>query len=257
MKENKEYTIQQLSRLAGVSTRTLRYYDQIGLLPPLRVTPASYRMYGQEQVDLLQQILLYRELGMELKEIAAIIHAPSFHRLCALDTHLEKLLQKQQALAAMIYTVRQTIAAEKGEIVMTNAEKFQCFKQEKIDQNEKQYGGEIRQKYGEAAVEKSNEKFLSLSQEEYACMEDLGRQILHLLEQAVKEKQSPSSPVGLHIAQLHKQWLAFTWPKYTKEAHAGLAQMYTADPRFTAYYDKACPGCAQFLCDAIMAFTQQ
>lgn len=254
--EQQEYTILQLSKLACVSTRTLRYYDEIGLLHPRRVSQANYRIYGQEQVDLLQQILFYRELGMELKDICHLIHSPNFDRLSALRTHLEKLQERQEYLSNMVHTVQQTIAALEGEYNMTDAEKFECFKKEQVRQNEEKYGKEIREKYGDSAIDQSNAKRLSLTQEQYRSMELLGQQILDLLKEAVENGLDPAGDEGQKIAQLHKEWLSYSWGQYSKEAHAGLAQMYVADPRFTAYYDKACSGCAQFLCDAITAYTR-
>ncbi len=87
-----EYTVQKLARLAGISPRTLRYYDEIGLLKPARINSSGYRIYGQEEVDRLQQILFYRELAVNLKDIRNILDSPSFNRTRALQDHRSKLL---------------------------------------------------------------------------------------------------------------------------------------------------------------------
>ena len=100
-----------------------------------------------------------------------------------------------------------------------------------------------------------NEKFSKLTREEYARMEELGAEIRARLEGAVAAGLDPAGEEGRALAALHRDWLAFTWPSYSPQAHAGLAEGYVADPRFTAYYDRGRPGCAAFLRDAILAYT--
>lgn len=151
-----EYTVQKLGSLAGVSTRTLRYYDEIGILKPARINSSGYRIYGQAEVDRLQQILFYRELGVNLDSIKDIVTAPSFDSGNALKVHREKLLEKRQQLDILIANVDKTIALTEGRITMSDKEKFEGFKQKMIDENEKKYGKEIREKYGKDTVEKSN-----------------------------------------------------------------------------------------------------
>ncbi len=96
--EKMEYTIQKLGQLAGISTRTLRYYDEIGILKPARINSSGYRIYGQKEVDLLQQILFYRALDIELDTIKKIITAPGFDGIRALGEHHTKLLEKRKQL---------------------------------------------------------------------------------------------------------------------------------------------------------------
>ena len=249
-----EYTVKALAQIAGVSARTLRYYDQIGLLPPARVSTSGYRIYGQAQVDTLQQILFYRELGMPLEEIKQLISNPDYDSLVALERYREELRRRQERLSALIGNVDKTILARKGLTKMNDKEKFEGFKKELIDQNEKQYGTEIREKYGEQTVEQSNRKMMNLSQEAYDRMQKTGEEINRLLEQAVRGNADPAGEEGRKIAALHKEWLGFSWPQYSPEAHAGLTQMYVDDERFTAYYDKHVKGCAAFLRQAVLAW---
>lgn len=136
---------------------------------------------------------------------------------------------------------------------MTDSEKFEGFKKKLADENENTYGVETRKLYGDETVDESNAKLMHLTKEQYDAMQTLGAAINAALRAAVKNGEKPSAQEGRRIAQMHKEWLAFTWPKYSAEAHRALAQMYTADERFTAYYDEEQPGCAQFLCDAIQA----
>ncbi|HRU40998.1 MAG TPA: MerR family transcriptional regulator, partial [Candidatus Diapherotrites archaeon] len=132
-----EYTVQKLGKLAGVSTRTLRYYDEIGILKPARINSSGYRIYGQKEVDMLQQILFYRELGVSLDSIREIVTAPSFDGAKALREHHRKLLEKREQLNLLIANVEKTIALTEGRTIMTDKEKFEGFKQKLLDDNEK------------------------------------------------------------------------------------------------------------------------
>ena len=249
-----EYTVQKLAKITGVSARTLRYYDQIGLLCPARTSSNGYRIYGQTEVDRLQQILFYRELGMELANISAVLSDPDFDRLSALRRHLSALLLWQEQIACLITTVHKTIQTEMRESTMTDQEKFEGFKTKLLTENETRYGKEMKEKYGEDIVHQSNAKMMKLTREQYDQMESLGQAILGKLETAVQEKLSPESEAGQAVAQMHKEWLHFTWKSYTPEAHRSLGETYVMDERFTAYYDKSVPGCAAFLHSAICAW---
>ena len=251
-----EYTIQRLASLAGVSTRTLRYYDEIGILKPARINSSGYRIYGQEEVNRLQQILFYRELGVGLDSIKEIVTAPSFDGAKALREHREKLLEKREQLDLLIANVDKTIAFTEERITMSNKEKFEGFKKKIVEDNEKKYGKEIREKYGKESVKASKAKVMNMTEEEYQEVTALAEQLLTTLAEAFKTGD-PAGEVAQKAAYLHKQWLTYYWKEYSKEAHAGLAQMYVDDERFTAYYDKEQPGTAVFLRDAIHIYTGQ
>ncbi|MFB3165411.1 MerR family transcriptional regulator [Neobacillus sp. 179-J 1A1 HS] len=251
-----EYTIQKLASLAGVSTRTLRYYDEIGILKPARINSSGYRIYGQEEVNRLQQILFYRELGVGLDSIKEIVTAPTFDGAKALREHREKLLEKREQLDLLITNVDKTIALTEGRITMSNKEKFEGFKKKMVEDNEKKYGKEIRDKYGKENVEASNAKVMNMTEEQYQEVTALAEQIHTTLAEAFKIGD-PAGELAQKAADLHKQWLTYYWKDYSKEAHAGLAQMYVDDERFTAYYDKEQPGTAVFLRDAIHIYTGQ
>ncbi len=250
-----EYTVKQLGDLAGVSGRTLRYYDQIDLLKPAWINEAGYRIYSSGEVDRLQQILFYRELGVDLNTIKELLDSPEFQAKEALLDHREQLLEKRERLDLLINNVEQTLAALEGGRPMTDKEKFVGFKEKLIQENEEKYGEEIREKYGEETVEASNAKLMELTEEQFAEMQRLATEIIDSLVLAV-DKDDPVGEEGQRIAELHRKWLSFTWKEYSKEAHAGLAEMYVADERFTAYYDQHKEGAAKFLRDAIVAYTQ-
>lgn len=250
-----EYTIQKLAQLAGVSTRTLRYYDEVGLLKPARLSSSGYRIYGSKEVDRLQQILFYRTLDVGIDEIKQILLDPSYDELKALNQHYHKLLEKRAHLDLIIENVQLTIASKKGEKKMSNQDKFKGLKQQLLKENEQKYGDELRQTYGNKKIEASNKQFANLSEEAFNEMKQLGEDILEKLSIAM-QSNDPQGVLAQEVAKMHHRWLTYTWSSYSKEAHAGLAQMYVADERFTSYYDDAvCPGAAQFLCDAILCYT--
>lgn len=246
-----EYTIQKLAKLAGISTRTLRYYDEIGLLRPARVNASGYRIYGTKEVDALQQILFYKEMGLELGQIKEAVHKPDFDNLTTLREHLKRLEEKRHQIDLLIANVTKTIGKEEGRNQMSDKEKFEGFKKELIEKNEKKYGAEIRGKYGNDMVEESNVRLMGLSEEQYNRMQELGEEIQALLEESVRNHEYVEDEIGEKVAMLHKEWLGFTWPTYSPQAHRGLVQMYTADERFKVYYDKNVEGCAEFLKRAV------
>lgn len=234
-----EYTIRKLAEMAGVSTRTLRYYDEIGLLKPCRVNSSGYRIYGEKEVDILQQILLYRSMDINLDEIKNIISNPSFDICQSLIEHRKSLISRRNQLDQLILTVEKTIEYKKGEINMSNKEKFEGFKKESLDKNEIKYGKEIRDKYGKETIEASNKKFMNMSEEDFNKMNKIEEEIFKGLLEVV-ENGDLDSKAARDVYENHKRWLGFTWISYSKEAHIGLAEMYVADERFAKYYnDKA------------------
>jgi DNA-binding transcriptional MerR regulator len=251
-----EYTVQKLACMAGISTRTLRYYDEIGILKPARTNSSGYRIYGEREVDLLQQILFYREMGLSLEKIGEIVTKPGFDMAEALSAHRKKLLIKRGQLDLLISNIDKTIASMKGEIFMSDKEKFEGFKKKMVDENEEKYGREVRENFGNEAVDKSNAKLMGMSEEKYAETTRLAEEIIETLKEAMKTG-NPAGELAQKAASLHKQWLLSYWDSYSKEAHAGLAQMYVADERFKSYYDKQQPGMAEFLRDAVLVFTRK
>ena len=245
------YSIKEIAEISGISTRTLRYYDEIGLLKPADFTEAGYRCYGEKELDLLQQILFYRERGFALETIRDILYREDFDLLAALEEHLQDLQLQKARTDALIGTVQQTIAAMKGECAMKKEEKFAAFKEKLVKENEADYGKEAREKYGDDAVNESNRKMLNLTEEQWERFKALEEEILQRLENAVENSLAPESDEGRAVCTLHKEWLSFSWKQYSPQAHKGVAMMYTADERFTAYYDRRVTGCAAWLTAAI------
>jgi len=249
-----EYTVNKLAKISGVTTRTLRYYDEIDLLKPARISSSGYSVYGRDEVNLLQQILFYRELDVSLDDIKAIVTSRTFDAHKALGEHHEKLMEKRARLDLLIANIEKTIRESEGRLMMSDREKFEGMKKNMLKDNETKYGVETREKYGEETVAKSNAKFANLSETDFERSNQLADEIIECLLKAM-ESGDTTGVDAQKAAEKHKEWLMIYWPEYSKEAHVGLGEMYVADERFTVYYDQHRPGAAQFLCDAIHAFT--
>lgn len=241
--------------MAGVTTRTLRYYDEIGLLSPCRINSSGYRIYGKEEINRLQQILFFREFDFQLDKIQDLLGKADFDRERALKEHKEKLLDRRRQIDRMIETLDQSINEMKGSVRMKDQDKFKGLKEKNLKTNEEKYGKEIREKYGDQVVEESNRKYMGQTKEQYERAEALAVEILDKLYLAM-EGEDPGSPEAQEVAALHKEWISLYWPTYQKEAHRGLAEMYVEDERFRAYYDKNKEGAAEFLRDSIRIFTE-
>ena len=138
---------------------------------------------------------------------------------------------------------------------MHNNEKFDDFIHNKVKDNEKQYGKELREKHGNDTIDQSNVKVRSMTEAQYAKAEALSAELNDILKTAVKQGD-PTGELAQKAYELHKQWLCFYWENYSKEAHIGVTQSYVDDPRFTAYYDKIAVGCAVFLRDAVAVYAR-
>ena len=248
--------IHELAKLSGVSARTLRYYDEIGLLKPSAIEYNGYRNYNQQDIDRLQQILFYRALDFKLAQIKTILEDRNFNVIKALQNQQILLEQKRNYIDGLLQTITQTIDMMKGEIMMTNEQKFEAFKQQLIDDNEQAYGKEIREKYSDQQVLEGYGKLKNMTEAQYEAVQQLEQQLFARLKEVLVENNA-TSEVAMEVAELHKRWLSFYWMKYTKEAHVGLANMYLEDERFTEYYDSRVGiGATKLLHDAIVTYAK-
>lgn len=251
-----EYSIQQLSRLSGVTTRTLRWYDKIGLLKPSRVADSGYRWYGPAQVDRLADILYYRARGVALAQIRALLDDPSFDRAAAFRSHLAALEEERARIDKLICSVREMLRAEERSEHMSDEMKFQALKERLVRENEEQYGQEVREKYGDERANQAAAAMMGLTQGQYEEWQALGEEIRRRLSQAVRAGTDPASGEGEAIVDLHRRWLTITGTYYGKEHHRCLGELYLSDRRITGHYDQETPGCAQFLRDAILCWVK-
>ena len=259
------YTPAQLAHISGVSVRTLHHYDQIGLLVPAR-RENGYRVYQSDDVDRLRNILIYRGLGIELAHIATLLESDEKDQATAMRKHLSALLQRRREMDQLILTVENTIDQLEGNLDVKDQSKaceqhadkrFEALKRQAVEENERAYGQEVRAKYGDKTIDAANERLLSMGQQEWSDVNDLGEEILEQLSSAM-EQGDPAGDAAQRLVQNHATWLRAFWPEgiYSAQAHRNMADMYVADERFTAYYDGPCgEGATQFLRDAIWAAT--
>lgn len=193
-------------------------------------------------------------MGLSLERIKEIVLSPSFDGAKALQEHRDKLIEKRTQLNLLIENVEKTLAAAEGRITMSTKDKFEGFKQKLVEDNEHKYGQEVRERYGDAAVNQSNQKLKNMTEEQYADIQNVEEEMFESLVDAMEEGD-PASVLAQKAADLHRQWISFYWDTYSKEAHAGVTQMYVDDERFAAYYDKRHPGLAAFLRDAVHHYT--
>ena len=253
-----EYTVHALAALSGVSRRTLHYYDSIGLLRPARIAENGYRMYGAAEIDRLQQILLYRAFGMELAGIREILDNPAFDAQAALEQHLHALLERKASLELQISSVRKTIQAKKGECTMKDTEKFEGFRTRMLAENEEKYGGELRRKYGDDAVDASIFKVCGMAEADWQAAETLRERAEALFREAMPAG-APACEAAQQACAVHGEWLRRFWKSgtYTKAAHAALGAAYAGDARFAAYYETHVgPGAAAFIRDALAIYAE-
>ena len=237
--------VKEIAKLSGVSVRTLHHYDDIGLLVPDDATGAGYRLYSEDNLATLQQILFFKELGFPLKEIKELLESPSFDRQKAFEIQRNMLIEKRKKLGEMIETIEKTIQQGKGEYTMTNEEKFKGF-----DFSKNPYEQEARDRWGNDAVDKANKNAGKFGPE---LGEEMNRIYFKLAELRRLEPSSDESQEAIG------EWFYFLnkMGNYSLEAFAGLGQMYVDDERFTKNIDQFGEGLAVFMRDAMGAYAKK
>lgn len=243
------YSIKELADIAGISKRTLRHYDQIGLLIPNRNDENGYRVYDETAVLRLQQILFFRELDFGLADIQAILDDPTFDQLQALQTHKQALQNRAKRLNNLIQTIDKTISNLQGEHKMSDVDLFEGFSEEQ----EKEYAQQAREQYDPKLVEASYRRWQNYGKDKQDAIKEEGKQMYRQLL-ALIDTDPTSPPVQALIKEWHKQIRYFYDP--TKEIMQGLAHSYVNDPAFASTYEKMHPNMPTFLRDAILHYTE-
>lgn len=244
------YTVGQVARVARVTVRTLHHYDEIGLLSPSGRTRAGYRRYDDADLERLQQILFYRELGFPLEEIATILDDPDVDPTQHLRRQHQLLTSRIKRLQEMVEAIEFAMEARKMGIHLTPEERFEVFGEFDPDQ----YAEEAQERWGQTeAYQESQRRASGYTKEDWqrhkAENEDWARRFV-----AVMESGAPAdSAQARELAEEHRQLISRWFYECSYEIHTGLADMYVDDPRFTEYYEKIKPGMARYLNEAIHA----
>jgi MerR family transcriptional regulator, thiopeptide resistance regulator len=241
------YTVKQLAKSAGVTPRTLHFYDEIGLLKPSQIGDNGYRYYDEGAMLRLQQILLYRKMELPLEEIKRIMGRRDFDILAALEEHRQELQKKIVQLEEMKRTVDETILYMKGEKKMTVDELFSGFSEEQQAEYEK----EAMQTYDPEIVKASNAKWRAMSKaQQQSILEESKQVYLDLIAVMPKGPASPEAQVC--VERWRRNMDHFWTPKPEQLAYFG--DLYNNDPRFKANFDKMAPGLAEFMREAINVY---
>lgn len=241
------FTVKQLSKLAGVTPRTLHHYDAIGLLKPSRVGENGYRYYGEEALLRLQQILFYREMDIPLDDIKKIMGRREFDVLGALQSHKDALQKQVARLNRLIHTVDHTIDHLKGKNTMSEKAYFEGFSEEE----QEKYALEAEQLYDPETVRESNRKWKAYSTAKKEAILAEGKAIYEDMISAMP-KGARSAEVQSIVERWRRHMDYFWTPKL--DQLLDLANGYNDDPRFKATFDKMHPQLAEFMREAVKLY---
>ncbi|RJQ52456.1 MAG: MerR family transcriptional regulator [Actinobacteria bacterium] len=242
------YKVGEVAKLARVSVRTLHHYDETGLVKPSERSDSGYRLYTSQDLERLQQVLLYKELGFGLAQIRRLLAVPGFDRRRALLAQRELLAARAARLQAMRDLVDRTLESLEGGVSMTKEEMFEVFG----DFDPSEYEEEAKERWGDTdAYRESARRVKSYTKEDWQRFkeesEEIGSSIAALMDEGV----APGDPRAMDAAERARVHIDSWFYPCSHEMHVCLGGMYVADARFRENYEKIRPGMARYLCDAI------
>ncbi len=242
-------SVSEISRLTGISVRTLHYYDEINLLKPSSVDKNNgYRYYDERSLERLQEILFYRELDFSLKTILQIITSPGYNKKEALSQQKHLLTLKKKRLERLIEALDNEL---EGEYTM----KFDEFKNSEYEEAREKYAQEASRKWGDTDAYKESQKKTGLySDEKWEQVNKETDNIMREFAECMKKGASPSDNQAQLLVEKWRNFISANYYECTKEILAGLGQMYIADERFRENIDKHSDGTAEFISEAIKVY---
>jgi DNA-binding transcriptional MerR regulator len=244
------YTVGAVARLAGVTVRTLHHYDEIGLLTPVERTDAGYRRYGDPDLDRLQGILFYRELGFGLDQIKDVMTDGRGTALGHLRRQHGLLLERIGRLERMVAAVEKEMEAHHMGIPLSPEERFEVFG----DFNPGDYAVEVEERWADTdPYRESARRTARYTKADWLRIKAEGKAAIDAVVAAMQAGKPSDGSEAMDGAEAHRRQINDAFYECSYEMHLGLAEMYLADPRFTATYEKIAPGLAQYLHDAIRA----
>ncbi len=245
------YTVQALAQLAGISVRTLHYYDEIGLLKPAYSAKNGYRYYEERELLRLQQILFFRELEFSLEDIKRMLNRPSFSVIEALREQKKLIRLKQARLEKLIHAIDTTITAMNSNQKINEKELYDVFK----DKDVTQYQDEVKERWGNTdAYKQSMKKVSKMTKADMQKLKEDGEK--HTTAIADSMDKGINHPDVQELIKKSHDGINFFY-ECSYEMFRNLGTMYVEDPRFTAYYEKFRPGLAVFMRDAITYYCDQ
>jgi DNA-binding transcriptional MerR regulator len=249
----REYSVNELAKLAGVSVRTLHHYDQIGLLSAAKRSPAGYRQYGEADLLRLQQILFYKELDVPLADIKKLLDRRDFDPVLALHSHRENLQARVERLQTLLKTIDKTInQLMEDKMTLTDDELYEGFTREERQQLER-YEMDAEAMYDPTLVKLANTRIRRMSREQWQAVKEEGDRVTRLL--ANLADRDPSDPQVQEVVAVHHAWIENFYPA-SAEVYRGLGEGYATHPDFRAFYDRYRPNLADFMREAMVYFAE-
>lgn len=244
---DKTFKVKEVAELTGLSVRALHHYDAIGLVSPEKRTSAGYRLYTEADLVALQQVLVYRELGLPLERIKQIVNDPAFDRQAAFEDQRRQLEHKLENTHAMLRAVDKALAALKGVPIMNAKELFDGF-------DPAEYEEEAKERWGDTdAYKESARRTKGYGPEEWKALKAENDEIMSELAKLVVAGGKPTDEAAMDLAERHRLHIDRWFYPCAHAMHRGLGQMYVADERFTQNIDKFGEGVAALLSAAIEA----
>lgn len=238
--------ISEVAKLTGITVRTLHYYDEIGLLKPSEITEAGYRLYSREDLEILQQILFFRELDFTLSQIKEIMNNPNYDKEEALKKQKELLIQQRQRIEGLIKLIEKRIEGD-------NNMSFKEFDMNEIEENKKKYAKEVKERWGTSkAYEESEKKTSSYNKEKWG---DINQETSEIFKGFAELRNS--DPGSEEVQELVRRWQKYITDNFytcTNEILSGLGLMYVEDERFKENLDKNGEGTAKLMAEAIKIY---
>ena len=241
-------TVGELAKLTGVTVRTLHHYDGLGLVVPSDRSRAGYRLYGDADVLRLQQVLIYRELGLALDDIAAVLDDPAHDTRDALRRHREVLVGKRARLDAMLTALDTALRHVESKVAMTPDDVTSMFDGFDPAQHDK----EVKERWGDtASYQESARRTKRYGKAEWESIRREADALYARFAELMREGAPPSDARVRGVVAAHRAHIDRWFYPCSVDMHRGLAAMYVADPRFAANFDKVAPGLAAFVSAAI------
>ncbi len=243
-------TVGQVAELANISVRTLHHYDEVGLLRPSGRSSAGYRRYSDADLERLQRILFYRELGFALDKIANILADGNAEAANHLRRQRELLVDRIKRLQEMVAAIEFEVEARQMGISLTPEERFEVFG----DFRPEDYAEEVEERWGGSeAYRDSQRRTSSYTKQDWLRIRSESADLVERMAGVMRVGAAPESGDAMTLAEEHRQQITRWFYDCSYEIHRGLGDMYVADPRFAAHYERVEPGLAQFVKDAIHA----
>jgi len=247
--EGKMRTVSEVAALAGVTVRTLHHYDEVGLVVPLGRTEAGYRLYAPDDLERLQLVLFYRELGFALHDVKELLDRPEFDRGEALRTQRDLLVSQSQRLNRMIKAVDQAIAAHANGETMLDEEMFEVF-----GEHQRELQAETEHRWGDTdAYRESRRRTRRYSRQDWEELKAESEAIMVRIAEVYRSGAPADSVAAMDAVEAHRRQITERFYDCSHEMQVQLGEGYVQDPRFTATYEAIEPGLTVWVRDAIRA----